>query len=86
MQDLTSAEKELLGQLEDSVCCLNTLCAMLDRFEESDPFSSDSSYLNPDARAARRLRAIRFLSGLRDLACHYAQNMDAALGKYYPGN
>ena len=60
MKDLSENEKRLLEELEASAARLHTLCAMLELFEESDPFSFDGEHLSPDAVS---------LTGIASSAC-----------------
>ena len=83
MKDLSENEKRLLEELEASAARLHTLCAMLELFEESDPFSFDGEHLSPDARIAHRHRVIRVLGGLQALTQHYYQETARAVNAVY---
>lgn len=84
MKDMTDREQALLEQIETDASRLNILLAMLDLFEESDPFSYESASLNEDARRAHHLRTIRFLNGLGHLAAFYHQETERFIDAYYP--
>ena len=83
MKDLSENEKRLLEELEASAARLHTLCAMLELFEESDPFSFDGEHLSPDARIAHRHRVVRMLGGLQALTQHYYQETARAVNAVY---
>ncbi len=83
MKDLSENEKRLLEELEASAARLHTLCAMLELFEESDPFTFDGEHLAPDARIAHRHRVIRVLAGLQELTQHYYQETARAVNTAY---
>lgn len=84
MKDMTDCEKALLEQIETDASHLNILLAMIDLFEESDPFSYESTCLNENARREHHLRTIRVLAGLGHLASFYRQETERFIESYYP--
>lgn len=83
MTQMTDNEQALLASLELSASRLNILRAMLDLFEESDPFAYESAYFNAEVRQEYRHRAVRMLSGLSDLAAYYYLDANRTIESHY---
>jgi len=85
MRQMTDNESALLESLELSTSRLNILRAMVDLFEESDPFAYDSEHLNSQARIEHRHRTVRVLGGISDLMAYYYQDANRVIESHYSG-